>query len=260
MGLMDMHVGDKIMRRYGWKQTYANGYTRNGFFWPLVVGAEVRSDDKPVEGDHICPRHSGDGLSIGLTARGICQGGIHSSTILIVSWNAADTAGEDDHKVRVLGPVRVEAVLDRDRMLRQQGASADLAGAMLTQANLADANLVGANLTGTNLSGAYLAGANLYDAYLVGANLTCANLTYASLSDANLTYANLAGADLTRANLTGVNLYGASLPHANLYDANLTQADLTGANLYSANLAGAYLTGTNLGEWERGPDGYARRR
>ena len=174
-----------MRRRYGWKQTYANGYTRNGFFWPLVVGAEVRSDDKPVEGDHICPRHSGDGLSIGLTARGICQGGIHSSTILIVSWNAADTAGEDDHKVRVLGTVRVEAVLDRDLILRQQGASADLTRAYLP---------------GADLSYADLARANLAYAYLVGANLTCANLT------------------------------------------------------------GADLTGTNLGEWERGPDGYAVRK
>ena len=56
MGLMDMHVGDKIMRRYGWKQTHADGMTRNDFFWPLTVGAEVRSDHDPVDGNHVCPR------------------------------------------------------------------------------------------------------------------------------------------------------------------------------------------------------------
>ena len=36
--------------------------------------------------------------------------------------------------------------------------------------------------------------------------------------------------------------------------------DLAGANLTGANLTGADLTGADLEEWERGEDGYARRK
>ena len=189
-----------MTRRYGWKQTHADGMTRHDFVWPLTVVAEARSDHDPVDGNHVCPRRPGDGLSVGLTARGVAQGGIRSQTLLIVSWDDDDTAAADADKVRVLGPVRVEAVLDRDRMLRQHGAYADLA-----YANLARADLTGANLT------------------------------YANLTDANLARTSLTGAGLTGANLTG---------------ANLTDADLTGANLARADLGG----------WERGLDGYARRK
>jgi hypothetical protein len=72
---------------------------------------------------------------------------------------------------------------------------------------------------------------------------------------ANLRLANLYGADLYGADLGRANLYG-----ANLYGANLYGADLGGANLYGANLYGADLGGANLGDWERDPDGYARRK
>ena len=58
-----------------------------------------------------------------------------------------------------------------------------------------------------------------------------------------------------RANLGGANLYG-----ANLGGVNLRSANLYGANLRSVNLYGANLDGANLGGWERGPDGYARRK
>ena len=155
-----------MTRRYGWKQTHADGMTRHDFVWPLTVVAEARSDHDPVDGNHVCPKRPGDGLSVGLTARGVAQGGIRSQTLLIVSWDDDDTAAEDADKVRVLGPVRVEAVLDRDRMLRQHGAYADLARADLARADL------------------------------TYANLTRADLTYANLTGANLSYANLAGADL----------------------------------------------------------------
>ena len=57
--------------------------------------------------------------------------------------------------------------------------------------------------------------------------------------------ANLSGANLSRADLYGANLSGA----------NLSRADLSGADLYGANLSGA-----DLYVWERGPDGYARRK
>ena len=46
---------------------------------------------------------------------------------------------------------------------------------------------------------------------------------------------------------------------------SFARANLGGANLGGANLGGAYLGGANLdgaylGDWERGPDGYARRK
>ena len=105
-----------------------------------------------------------------------------------------------------------------------------------------------------------LSGADLFRADLAGLALAGANLTGADLLRANLYGADLAGADLTGANLTGANLYGADLSGADLAGANLTGANLTGADLFRANLYGADLAGANLEEWERGEDGYARRK
>ena len=100
-----------------------------------------------------------------------------------------------------------------------------------------------------------LSGANLFRADLAGAKLTGADLTGADLAGANLTGANLYGANLTGANLFRANLYGANLAGADLF-----RADLAGANLTGADLAGANLFRANLEEWERGEDGYARRK
>ena len=80
------------------------------------------------------------------------------------------------------------------------------------------------------------------------------------LSGANLFRANLYGANLSGANLTRANLYGADLSGANLTGANLYGADLAGADLAGADFAGANLFRVNLEEWERGEDGYARRK
>jgi len=102
-----------------------------------------------------------------------------------------------------------------------------------------------ANLGGANLGGANLRGANLY-----GASLRGADLRGADLRGADLRGADLRGADLGGADLGGADLGGADLGGADLYGANLGDADLYGANLGDAN----------LGDWERGPDGFARRR
>jgi hypothetical protein len=80
---------------------------------------------------------------------------------------------------------------------------------------------------------------------LRGASLRGASLQFAVFWGANLRYADLRGADLRRANLRGANLRGANLGGADLRRANLGDADLRGAN---------------LDNWERGPDGFARRR
>ena len=83
----------------------------------------------------------------------------------------------------------------------------------------------------------------------------------------DLSGANLTRAYLSRADLAGANLDGADLDGANLDGANLARANLDGAYLAGANLDGAYLDGANLDgasldhcDWERGPDGYARRK
>jgi len=71
---------------------------------------------------------------------------------------------------------------------------------------------------------------------------------------------NLSRANLSRANLSRANLSRANLSRANLSGANLSGANLSGANLSGANLSGANLYGADLGDWERGPDGYAQRK
>jgi len=102
-----------------------------------------------------------------------------------------------------------------------------------------------ANLSGADLSGADLSGAYLYGAYLYGADLSRAYLS---------------GADLSRAYLSGAYLYGADLSRADLSGADLSRAYLSGADLSGADLSRAYLSGADLGAWERGPDGFARRK
>ena len=65
--------------------------------------------------------------------------------------------------------------------------------------------------------------------------------------------------------LSGANLFGANLPGANLFEAhlsgaNLFGADLSGAYLFGADLSRANLSRADLGEWERGSDGFARKK
>ena len=62
---------------------------------------------------------------------------------------------------------------------------------------------------------------------------------------------------IPRIDLDGANLARAYLSRAHLDGANLSGANLFGANLSGADLDGAYL---DLCDWERGPDGYARRK
>ncbi len=66
--------------------------------------------------------------------------------------------------------------------------------------------------------------------------------------------------DLPGACLSRAYLYEANLSGADLFGANLSGADLSGADLSRANLYGANLSRADLGDWERGPDGYARKK
>ncbi len=82
----------------------------------------------------------------------------------------------------------------------------------------------------------------------------------AATAKANLSGANLGGANLSRANLGGANLGRANLGGAYLRWANLSGANLSGAYLSGAYLGGADLSGANLSGWERGPDGFAKKK
>ena len=93
-----------------------------------------------------------------------------------------------------------------------------------------------------------------------GVRLGRKDLRGANLHDANLRGANLHDANLGGADLRGAYLRGANLRGANLHDADLYGAYLRGADLYGADLYGADLRGANLDSWERGSDGYARRK
>lgn len=148
------------------------------------------------------------------------------------------------------------------------GPQADLAGADfdldtgLASADLAGANLTEASLDGVDLSAADLDAATLTDANLAGTDLSGADLEQvvsggiiasqaptlppdwslvsgylsgptAYLEDAELSGADLAGVDLAQANLEYAALDGANLDSANFTDADLTQADLDDATNYA---------------------------
>ena len=133
---------------------------------------------------------------------------------------------------------------------------ADLVGKNLAGANLSEAILRSANLNGAILTEANLFGANLREALLIGANIIGADLSSANLIKAHLSRAHLSGAKLISArfggaDLTEAQLNGADLRWANLSEAILTGADLTGANLsfvqlIEANLTDAILTGCRV--------------
>ena len=72
--------------------------------------------------------------------------------------------------------------------------------------------------------------------------------------------ARLRGTDLRGTDLRGADLRDADLRGADLRGANLRWSDLRGTDLREANLRGANLREANLDTWERGVDGYARRR
>ncbi len=119
------------------------------------------------------------------------------------------------------------------------------------------------------LGKAIFAGDGAKIARAIGCRLLAATAK-ANLSGANLGGANLSGADLRWANLSGAYLSGADLGGADLRWANLSGAYLGGADLGGAYLGGAYLggaylggadlSGANLSGWERGPDGFAKKK
>ena len=231
---------------WGIKSVKPDLRTYKGYQWPLPGGVAHAQDVDPTNTD-ACPGRPGDGLCVATTWQGMASGGIPARTLLLVAYRGADILGRDEEGGRLrCREVAVVAVVDGERLLREEGAGANLSGADLRRANLGGAHLRGADLYRANLYRANLVRANLYRANLGGANLGGANLYRANLSGADLSGAHLSGAHLSGANLYRANLYRADLSGANLYGANLSGADLYGANLSVANLGGADLYGANL--------------
>jgi len=221
------------MRTKGlFKAVRPDGRSRNGLDWNVPIGTVVRADHNVAEVDHgaVCPRHEGDGISIVKTWKGAAQTGFPTARCCTVAINEDDILAEDGYKVRVRA-VTVTGWFDAPGLLRRGCARG---------AYLYGANLSGADLSGADLSRACLSSANLYGANLIGANLS--------------------GVDLSRANLSGTGLSGVYLAGADLSRADLSRADLSYADLSGADLAGANLSGADLGDWERSPDGFARKK
>lgn len=214
--------------------------SHGGYRWPFPGNwAYPRPSQLEMTTGGACPQFDGDGLCLAKTWKGAASAGIPAVVALLCHYHADDVLGEDADKLRVRKAFVAE-VFDPQALIRAGFcAGADLREACLRQADLRGADLCEADLSGADLAGAYLTWANLY-----GASLGGADLRRADLAGANLRRADLYGADLRRADLTRAYLGGAYL---------------SGANLSGANLAGADLTGAVLGDWERGPDGVARR-
>jgi hypothetical protein len=209
---------------WGFKSVRPDGRTRGDFTWPLTA-KWVEATGPFHSHTGACPRAEGDGLCVATTYAGMASGGIPARTMLLTAHSSSDVLGSEPSsgKLRVRR-VRIVAVLDGERVLREHGSRADL-----SRANLSGAYLSGAYLSGADLSRAYLS-----RAYLSRADLSRANLSGAYLSGAYLSGAYLSGADLSRANLSRADLSGAYLSRANLSGANLSRAYLSGANLSRA--------------------------
>jgi uncharacterized protein YjbI with pentapeptide repeats len=212
----------------------------------------------------------------------LCKSGVFHATLEPHRWRGSrvwivalygEVQRDGDFKLGALkrefiGEVLAHEAIDPRigiKLGRKDLAGADLSKASLDGADFSGANLSEASLYKASLYGAELNGANFSRAYLCEASLIGAYLCKTNLSEANLSRASLCRASLNKVDLSGAKLHGASLYKADLSGANLSGASLNGTSLSCADLEGANLNGTdlfwaNLRDWERGPDGFARRR
>jgi hypothetical protein len=127
----------------------------------------------------------------------------------------------------------------KSRLLREMG-SEDNAEALAAARELkekgwmADGSLAGKNFYSANLAGALLTDANCKQAVFVSANLTKATLYNANFAEAVLIYADLSGASMNGINLTNSRLHRAKLDGAILVRANFKDSDITDHTLHSA--------------------------
>lgn len=239
-----------------------------GYQWP-APGNIAECDKMRIyannSGAH--PWAPGDGLCVASTWRGMATSVSEARTLLLIAYSSEDVLGrdEDGDKVRV-SYAYVAAIVDGERLIRDEGEGANLMGANLSNANLTNGLLNFADLSRSKLDNARLRYADLVGANLAGACIYLTDLDSADMQDANLrnvycarsmlAYANLTDADLTNAYLRGSDMVGAKLQNANLTCASLEGVNLSGANLSEANLFEASLGNTIGNEMTILPDGY----
>ena len=126
--------------------------------WPWPGGTAECDPARILRSNYgACPDQPGDGLCVATTWHGMASGGIPARTLLLVAYASGEVLGRDDSAGKLRLPrVRVAALVDGERLLREAGHGADL-----TDADLSRADLTGADLTGAYLTGAYLTGARM---------------------------------------------------------------------------------------------------
>lgn len=145
--------------RWGIKSVHPDLRTYKGYQWPFPGGVAHAQDVDP-DNTGAFPGRPGDGLCVATTWQGMASGGIPARTLLLVAYRGADILGRDEEEGKLrCREVAVVAVVDGERLLRQEGAGANLYRADLSGAHLRWAYLTGAYLAGANLSGAHLSGA-----------------------------------------------------------------------------------------------------
>ena len=166
---------------WGIKSVHPDLRTRNNYQWPLPGGVATCDPDRIIHDNMDArPDQVGDGLCIARTWRAMASGFIPARTMLLVAYASKNILGSSVHwldngnkivdKLRV-SEVHVVALVDGQRLLREQGKNANLYGANLRGMELRYADLRSANLYRADLRGASLRGASLRGASLHGAML-----------------------------------------------------------------------------------------
>ena len=140
------------------KSTRPDLTTKNAFQWPFPGNA---TDVHPLlDHDASCPREAGDGLCVALDWRGMASSGFPARTLLLVAYRSGEARGDEPGKLRA-PQAFVVALIDGERLVRENGRGANLRWANLSRADLSWANLSGADLSRADLRGADLRSAIL---------------------------------------------------------------------------------------------------
>ena len=133
---------------WGIKSVHPDLRTYLGYRWPYPGGtAECDPAQISRSNDGACPGRPGDGLCVATTWLGMASGGIPARTLLLVAYASGEVLGRDDIEGKLRLPrVHVAALVDGDRLLREEGRGANLYGANLTGADLYGADLYGARM------------------------------------------------------------------------------------------------------------------
>ena len=136
---------------WGVKSVHPDMRTTHNYVWALPGDVAECNPSRIIRSNtQGCPDQDGDGLCVATSWGGMASGGITARTLLLVAYSQSDVLGSEAGGSKLRCPrVAVVALVDGERLLREVGNTADLAGA-----NLARANLYGANLRGADLYGA----------------------------------------------------------------------------------------------------------